>query len=177
MAIAATSRDGTVVRSRIDPRRDPEAWVMNNERITNEGDLEGWLALYAPDVVFEAITDGAYDRVDGLDAVEATIRALGAICKRHRLKVRKRFVAATHGTIVNAWTGGFEGRDRQFGFEIWTLRGDRVSRHEQYTFMDVRPSESTTARLRALFGGELAIKLEVAAGRNANRRRQQGGAQ
>jgi hypothetical protein len=157
-------------RARIDPLHDPEAWVLNNERITNDADLEGWLALYAPDIVFEAITDGASDRIVGLTDVAAAVTALSAICKRHRLKVSKRFVAASGNVVVNTWTGGFAGRDRQSGLEIWTLRGSLVIHHEQYTFLDVRPSTSTVTLLRALFGGELAIKLKLAKSRRATRR-------
>ena len=153
----------------IDPRRDPRAWVANNERITNEGDVEGWLALYEPDAVFESITDGASDRVEGIDRLRAVVGRLVTLCSRHRLRVKKRFVAASDDVIVNAWTGGFNGRNRQFGVEMWTLRGAKVVRHEQYTVLDVRRSDSAIAQLRALFSGELAIKLELAAGRRAQR--------
>lgn len=162
---AMAVKEGEQTRARIDPRHDPEGWVRNNERVTNEADVEGWLALYGEDVVFEAVTDGAYDRVVGRPAVSAVVTRLAALCRRHSLRVKKRFIAATNDVIVNAWSGGFEGRDRQFGLEVWTLHGDLVARHEQYTFMDVRPSASVTAKLRALFGGELAIKLELAAQR------------
>lgn len=151
--------------ARIDPQRDPQAWIANNERITNGADLEGWLRLYADDVVFEAITDGASDRIEGLDEVTRAVTTLSAICKRHRLKVEKQFVVASGNVIVNTWTGGFAGRDTQFGLEIWTLCGERVVRHQQYTFLDVRPSTSVVAALRALFSGELAIKIELARSR------------
>lgn len=164
-----TARTAPAAHRAIDPRRDPAAWVANNERITNEGDLEGWLNLYAPDAVFESITDGASDRVQGIDALRVVTARLVALCKRHRLRVEKRFVAAMGDVIVNAWTGGFNGRDRQFGVEIWTLRESKVIRHEQYTFLDVRGSASATAKFRALFSGELAIKLELASGRKALR--------
>jgi ketosteroid isomerase-like protein len=153
----------------IDPRRDPEAWIKNNERISNELDVPAWLALYAEDAVFEAITDGAVDRVEGYERIAASVRAMATIMKRHRLQVKKRFVAAQGDVIVNAWSGGFAGRERQFGIEIWTLRGARVVRQEQYMFMDVRPSESSVAKLRAIFSGELVIKMEVAKERAAQR--------
>jgi ketosteroid isomerase-like protein len=174
MVLEATSSQDSVT-SRIHPLREPEAWIQNNERITNEADLEAWLSLYAPDVVFEAITDGASDRAEGFENVAASVMAVAALCKSRRLTIRKRFVAAQGNVIVNAWSGGFEGRDRQFGLEIWTLRDDKVVRHEQYTFMDVRPSESLTAKLRALFAGEFAIKLALYSARRANRRVRQGG--
>lgn len=169
MTNAAAKLAETPTRRDIDPSCEPAAWVANNERITNEGDLAGWLALYAPDAVFESITDGASDRFEGIHQIRPVVEKLAALCVRHRLRVKKRFVAAAEDVIVNAWTGGFEGRDRQFGIEIWTLRSAKVVRHEQYTFLDVRRSDSVTAQIRALFSGELAIKLELAAGRRAQR--------
>jgi ketosteroid isomerase-like protein len=153
------------VRHPIDPRIDPRAWVINNERITNQADRAGWLALYAPDAVYEAITDGAYDRLEGLPAIARGVGALIGVLAEHRLRVQKRFVSATHDTVVNTWSGGFAGRTRQFGMEIWTLRDALVVRHEQYTFLEVRPSEDIRSRVRALFGGELRVKLAVARAR------------
>jgi ketosteroid isomerase-like protein len=167
MSMQEIRSNGAELRRSIDPRREPAAWIANNERITNEGDLAGWLALYAPDVVFEAITDGASDRIEGIERVTAAVEVMGELCKRHRLRVQKRFVAAMGDVIVNTWTGGFAGRERQFGVEIWTLRDDKVVRQEQYMFMDVRPARSATAKLRALFSGELAIKLALVTGRAA----------
>jgi ketosteroid isomerase-like protein len=153
-------------RLHVDPRIDPRAWVSNNERITNEVDLEGWLALYAQDAVFEAVTDGAYDRCDGLDEIAAAVRLLGPILAKHRLRVQKRFVSATRDVIVNAWSGGFQGRDRQFGTELWTLRDGLVVRHEQYMFSDVLPSGHGQAQLRSLLAGEVRVKLALAKARS-----------
>jgi hypothetical protein len=170
---AATATHATpapiAARDRIDPRVDPRAWVINNERITNEADRAAWLALYAPDAVFEAITDGASDRFEGLPAIAGAVGGLIGVLAEHRLHVKKRFVSATHDTVVNTWTGGFAGRDRQFGTEIWTLRGALVVRHEQYTFLDVRPSRAVWSRVRALFGGELRVKLALARARAVSR--------
>jgi hypothetical protein len=145
----------------IDPRVDPEAWVMNNQRITNEANLEDWLALYAPDAVFDSIADGAADRFEGIAAITEAARALIVVFKKYRLQVHKRFVCATEERVVNSWTGGFEGRDRQFGTEIWSLRDGLVVRHEQYTFLDVRPSSSARARITALLGSERKIMFAV----------------
>jgi hypothetical protein len=164
-ASAIHATPAPAAHDRIDPRVDPRAWVINNERITNEADREAWLALYAPDAVFEAITDGASDRLEGLPAIASAVSALIGVLAEHRLRVQKRFVSAAHDTVVNTWSGGFAGRDRQFGTEIWTLRGDLVVRHEQYTFLDVRPSGEGWSRVRALFTGELRVKLALARAR------------
>jgi hypothetical protein len=160
-----TTASPIAARDRIDPRLDPRAWVNNNERITNDADRDAWLALYAPDAVFEAITDGGYDRLEGLPAIESAVGALIGVLAEHRLRVQKRFVSATQDTVVNTWSGGFAGRNRQFGTEIWTLRDALVVRHEQYTFLDVRPSSHFWSRVRALFGGELRVKLALARAR------------
>ena len=146
---------------RIDPRADPAAWIANNERITNEADVEAWLALYAPDAVLETITAGAYERAEGIERIRPLVEGLVEICGRFSLRVSKKFLAADGDVIVNTWTGGFEGRDRQFGTEIWTLRDDLAVGHEMYTFLDVRPASDPRAGLRALLAGEPRLVLAL----------------
>lgn len=145
----------------IDPRIDPAAWVANNERITNEADLDGWLALYAPDAVLEMVTAGAFERADGIEEIRPMVEAVVETCSRFELKIEKEFVAASGDVVVNRWSGGFRGRSRQFGTEIWTLRGDLAVRHEMYTFLDVRPATDLRAGVRALLAGEPRVVLAL----------------
>lgn len=162
-AIAApTRKDEPAQRSRIDPRTDPELWIMNNQRITNERDIHGWLALYAEDAALDYITDGAHDRIEGIEAIEKSARALGSVFLKYGLQVEKKFVCATDTVIVNTWTGGFEGRSKQFGVEIWTLREDLVVHQEQYMFLEVQSSKSLKAQLRLLLAGEPRVMLSLA---------------
>lgn len=167
IAIAASARakDSPAAR-RIDPRVDPRAWVRNNERISNEGDREGWIALYAPEVVFEAITDGSYERRAGLEQMRDVVHVMCTVLAKHRLRVQKRFIVGTPEVVVNGWIGGFGDRQRQHGVEIWTLRAQDglVARHEMYTYCDVRPGTSLIGRLRVLFAGEARVKLALGAG-------------
>jgi hypothetical protein len=67
----------------------------------------GWLALYAPDAVFEAITDGAYDRLEGLPAIASGVGALIGVWQSRRSKChdrRKRSVASGCGHRCHAAT-------------------------------------------------------------------------
>lgn len=145
-----------------DPFGDPRQWIAGNERITNTADLDAWMALYAPEAVLETVTSGAFERAEGIEAIRPVAAAIVDVGRRCRLKVEKRFVAADDGVIVNTWSGGFGGRDRQFGSEIWTLRDDGLAvHHEMYTFMDVRPSTHPVAALRALAGGEVAVMARL----------------
>jgi hypothetical protein len=161
-ATKTTFQEESAVRATIDPRTEPELWIMNNQRITNERDIDGWLALYAPDAAIDYITNGAHDRVEGIDAIERSARALGTVFLKYGLRVEKNFVCATDSIIVNTWTGGFEGRSSQFGVEIWTLRGHLVARQEQYMFLEVQSSRSLKAQLRLLLAGEPRVMLSLA---------------
>lgn len=151
--------------TRIDPRLDPEAWVSNNERITNEADREGWLAIYAPDAVLETLTEGLYERAQGIDAICAAIDIYAPVFTARGLKVEKRLVSASAAVVVNAWTGGFGGKHNQRGIEAFRLRDGLVVHHEMYTFLDVRPSTSLFGRLRSLLyapGEMLSLARETA---------------
>lgn len=127
---------------------DAAAFAANAERITNHVLTEEWLALYAPDAVAEWIVDGAYERHEGTEEVRAAVLDLASLWRKLGLRVRKTVECADRDTIVISWTGGFGGRDRQFGTEIWTLRGGRVIRHQMYAYLDVRPSTSLLAQVR-----------------------------
>jgi hypothetical protein len=160
MAIAETPHDtGRTIR--IDPRVDPQAWVANNERITHEGALEDWIALYTDDAVRESIVDGGVERSEGIDAIAHAARILVKVYLAHNITIKKQLVCATENVIVNTWTGGFDGHQNQRGVEIWKLRDDLVAHQQMYTFLDVRPMKSLRARLRGMFGGELRVKLTL----------------
>ncbi|MDB4973816.1 MAG: hypothetical protein JWN48_2157, partial [Myxococcaceae bacterium] len=76
---ATTQTDKPAARARIDPRIEPERWIMNNQRITNERDLDGWLALYTADATIDYITNGAHDRFEGMAAIETSARAMATV--------------------------------------------------------------------------------------------------
>ncbi len=127
---------------------DAVAFAANAERITNHVLTEEWLKLYASEAVAEWIVDGAHERHEGIEAVTAAVLDLAALWRKLDLHVEKTVECADDDTIVISWTGGFGGSDRQFGTEIWTLRGGLVIRHQMYAYLDVRPSTSVVARLR-----------------------------
>jgi hypothetical protein len=156
-----TAVDGSRRLTRIDPRADPQSWVANNERITHEAALEEWTAIYTDDAVFESIVDGGVERHEGIEQIAHAAQILVKVFAAHNIAVKKQLVSATENVVVNTWTGGFDGRRRQRGVEIWTLRDDLVERHQMYTFLDVRPMDSLRARLRGVFGGELGVKLTL----------------
>jgi hypothetical protein len=160
MAISETPHDNRRT-TRIDPRVDPQAWVANNERITHEGALEDWIALYTDDAVRESIVDGGVERNEGIDEITHAAQILVKVFVAHNIAIKKQLVSATEDVIVNTWTGGFDGHQNQRGVEIWKLRDGLVEHQQMYTFLDVRPMESLRARLRAMFGGELRVKLTL----------------
>lgn len=126
------------------------AFMAEAERITNDALGDEWLALYAPDAVAEWVVDGAYERHEGLDALRRAVAAQAALWRREGLRVTKHLECASEDTVVLTWRGGFGGGDRQFGTEIWTLEGGRVTHHQMYAYQDVRPVSSPWARLRLL---------------------------
>lgn len=142
---------GTAPADRIDPRTEPAAWVANNERITNGALREEWEALYAPDAVLETYTEGVHARTEGIDDIRAAIEVYAGVFTARRLRVSKRLICATEDTVVNAWTGGFDGRTDQRGVEAFHLRADGlVAYHEMYTLLSPRPETSLSGRLRSL---------------------------
>jgi hypothetical protein len=140
---------------------DRLAWVANNQRITHDALLEEWLALYTEDAVLESIVDGGIERHEGIGEIRRAAGILVAVFAAHDIEVDKQLVSGTEDAVVNSWTGGFEGRHNQRGVEIWELRGPLVCHHRMYTFLDVRPAESPRARMRAMVGGELRVKLTL----------------
>jgi ketosteroid isomerase-like protein len=129
---------------------DAAAFAVEAERMTNNALLDEWLALYHPDAVAEWIVDGAYQRYDGLNAIRPAAAVLASVWRTQRLRVHKIPQCADADTIVLTWQGGFRGRTRQFGTEIWTFRDGRVTHHQMYAYLDVRPRTSAWARLRVL---------------------------
>ena len=110
---------------------------------------ESAIALYAPDAVFEVITDGALQRFAGIEDIASGQRAHMAIFRSRGLRVEKRLTAATGTTIVNEWRGQLARRAQARGAEVWEFdaRG-HVARHRLYAFLNVKPSTSRLARLR-----------------------------
>jgi ketosteroid isomerase-like protein len=141
---------------------DPIHFAAEAERVTNNGRIDELLALYAPDAVAEWIMDGAYDRHDGIAAIRTSATELFAVCTRLRLRVRKTVVCAEPNTVVITWTGGFGGADRQSGIEIWTFRDGLVVRHQMYSYLDVRASNSPIARFRLLLTSPKVLIASVA---------------
>jgi len=154
--------------SAVETRVDAEAFAADAERITNAALLDEWLAVYADDAVCEWIADGAYERHEGIAAIRPAATAMAATWRARRLRVRKTVQCADADTIALTWSGGFDGAERQFGTEIWTLRDGLVVHHQMYAFLDVRPSNSLKAQLRILVN---MPRLAISFARNQRRTR------
>jgi ketosteroid isomerase-like protein len=130
---------------------DPVAFVKAAERMTNQGDVEATMAIYAPDATLESITDGAHERHVGTGAIRRAWQVyMGALTSR-RFIITKTLRVAADGVIVNEWEGTIAGRTKTRGIERWTFDAEgRVSEHAMYTFLAVRPSSSLLQRLRML---------------------------
>ena len=127
---------------------DALTFAANAERITNEGSVEEFMALLAPDAVADWIMDGAHDHHVGVEAIRQAALELFDVGHALNLSVRKVVECQGSDSIVLSWTGGFNGGSRQFGTEIWHFRDELVVRHQMYVYLDVRPSASPLAALR-----------------------------
>src|SRR4051794_37256498 len=147
----------TSSRSASRPRRpavlpeDPVAFVKAAERMTNEGDVEATMAIYAPDATLESITDGAHERHVGTAAIRKAWQVYMSSLTSRRFTITKTLCVAADGVMVNEWQGTISGRTKTRGIERWTFGADgRVIEHAMYTFLSVRPSSSPIQRLRML---------------------------
>lgn len=129
-------------------RAEAEAFAAEAERITNAALLEDWMAVYAKDAIAEWIVDGSSECHRGIEEIRGAATTMANVWRDQHLKVKKTVQCADEDTLALTWTGGFDGGDRQFGTEIWTLRDGLVIRHQMYAYLDVRPSSSPLARLR-----------------------------
>jgi hypothetical protein len=127
---------------------DAASFAADAERITNNALLDEWIALYRDDAIVEWIMDGASQRHEGITAISRAAAVLAGVWRDHRLHVRKTVECADADTIVLSWRGGFRGRGRQFGTEIFTMKDGRIARHQMYAYLDVRPSTSVLGMLR-----------------------------
>jgi len=149
---------------------DAADFVATIERITNEVRIDDWLGLYAPDAVIEQIIDGAYERHRGTAEIHAAVTSMARLWRARRLRVRKTVECHDASTVVVTWEGGFDGADRQFGTEIWTLRDGRVVHQRTYGFLRVLPRTSRWARVRVMLADPRTAIAAVRAERgNASR--------
>jgi hypothetical protein len=130
---------------------DPARFVRDAERMTNEGDVESTVSIYAEDATLESITDGAHERHHGVAAIRRAWRVYTAALTSRRFRIGKTLIVAADGVIVNEWQGTIAGTTKTRGIERWTFDADgRVIDHVMYTFLAVRPSTSAVQRLRML---------------------------
>jgi hypothetical protein len=160
----------TVIDAPADTLIDGARFRDDCERITNNALIDEWLAMYHEDAVCEWVSDGAYDRYEGIDSIRTAVRAQVGLWNEQRLRVKKTLECADADSVVLSWRGGFRGGDRQFGVEIWTLRDGLVARHQMYLYLDLRSRRSLLAQLRVLLASpRIAMRL-AAHERRASRR-------
>ena len=128
---------------------DPTGFVAAAERGINDRDLEATAGVYAPEALFESLTDGAHEAYRGADAIRQAWRAyLGAMGAREFF-LRKELIAAAGDAIANVWVGSVGGRTDAQGMEYWRFDDERrVREHRMYSFLNLKPSTSPLARLR-----------------------------
>jgi SnoaL-like domain len=128
---------------------DPAAFVAAAERATNERDLEATVGVYAPGARLEALTDGAWERYDGVEEIRRAWTGYLAAMRARNFWLDKALTSAEGDTIVNNWVGGLGGRTDAQGIEYWRFDGEgRVREHRMYSFLNVKPSKSPLQRLR-----------------------------
>ena len=128
---------------------DPSAFVAAAERGINERDLEATAGVYAPDALFESLTDGAHEAHRGADAIRTAWRGYLAAMGEREFFLRKELIAAHGDAIANTWVGSLGGRTDAQGMEYWRFDDDgRVREHRMYSFLNLKPSTSPLARMR-----------------------------
>jgi hypothetical protein len=128
---------------------DPAAFVAAAERGINERDLVATTGVYAPTARFESLTDGAWERYDGIEEISAAWKGYLAAMGARSFWLDKTLTAAAGDTIVNHWVGGLGGRTDAQGIEYWRFDEEgRVREHRMYSFLNVKPSRSPLQRLR-----------------------------
>ena len=128
---------------------DPGAFVAAAERGINERDLEATVGVYAPKARFESLTDGAWERYEGVEDIRRAWTGYLAAMKARGFWLEKALTSASGDTVVNQWTGGLGKRTDAHGIEYWRFDDDgRVLEHRMYTFLNVKPSKSLVQRLR-----------------------------
>lgn len=132
------------------PTTDAERFVADAERITNTVALSDALALFDDDCVAEWVFDGVAQRLQGIDEISRAMDTMFGVNRELRIAGRKTLVCADATTIVNTWQGGFDGDNRQFGTEVWTLRDGRVVRHRMDISLRLRAVDSPGGQLRML---------------------------
>ena len=129
---------------------DPAAFVAAAERATNDRDLAAVMGVYSPDAVLEAITDGTLEVHRGAEAIRAAWTAYLEVLAKGDFRLRKTFLAAGEEWITNRWEGTLAGQDAR-GLESWRFDAEgRVDRHLLYSFLNVKPSQEASVRLRML---------------------------
>jgi hypothetical protein len=128
---------------------DPAAFVAAAERATNERDLEATIGVYAPTARLESLTDGAWERYEGVEDIRRAWKGYLAAMGARGFWLDKTLTSAGGDTIVNSWVGGLGGRTDAQGIEYWRFDGEgRVREHRMYSFLNVKPSKSALQRLR-----------------------------
>ena len=128
---------------------DPGAFVAAAERGVNEGDLEATIGVYAPTARLESLTDGAWERYEGIEDIKRAWKGYLAAMKARGFWLDKNLTSASGDTIVNQWTGGLGRRTDAHGIEYWRFDDEaRVREHRMYSFLNVKPSRSPLQRLR-----------------------------
>ncbi len=145
-------------------RERASAFVAGAERATNDHDAAAAAAMYAPDAILELVTDGLFERHEGLAAIERAWRVVLGAGRRRAMRVSKTLVAVDDRTIVNRWTGTFDESTSCCGIETWLLDDDGlVTEHRLETFLAVRPKESRHGQLALLVAApRVAFALRAA---------------
>ncbi len=140
------------------------AFVLGAQRATNDHDATAAAAVYAPDAVLELVTDGLFERHEGRAAIERAWRVVLGAGRRRAMRVSKTLVAVDDRTIVNRWTGTFDGSTACCGIETWLLDDDGlVAEHRLETFLAVRPKVSRRGQLALLVAApRVALALKAA---------------
>lgn len=147
---------------------DPEAFIVEAERITNQRDARAVMSVYGSLPVLEFVTEGALERHVGATEVLAAWTTLFDVFEGAGILISKTLIAAGDGVIVNGWESVADSTSAIRGLEVWAFdeSGD-VERHLAHTFLQVKPASSWHAQARVAFSSpRLALALMSTRRRN-----------
>jgi SnoaL-like protein len=132
---------------------DPQHFVADAERMTNERDVESIDTVFSPIATWTSVIDGLVITANGRDEIRDRWAVMCRFMAARRMVVNKRLVTSDAETIVNEWTGSLGGRTSARGIEVWHFDDHgRVDSQRLYGFLNTGPDTSALQSLRMLAG-------------------------
>lgn len=129
----------------------PNDFVTEAERITNERDIDAIRKVFAPTATWTSTIDGMVMKAQGIEQIHARWQLMCRFMRARKMSVTKRLVTADDRTIVNEWSGSLAGRTTASGIEVWQFdENGLVAEQRLYGFLNTGSDASAVQSLRML---------------------------